>query len=518
MDFWGIDEQTYKDLELKSEPAKKDAKKLKVPVSPSPFVNKFESKFRRRFSKVDSDAPFSLAAKEIKKENKPKEKQKAKLVLPDGTVYELDVLESHGGPSGIDVRGFYGKSGFTLYDPGFTSTASCWSEITLIDGPNGRLTHRGYSIEDVCNNSDFMELSYLLIYGELPTAMEREHHVGMIKNNMMVHQKFHHYFSGFLHNAHPMAIMCSVVGALASFFHDSLDIRNAEDRVMCVYRLIAKMPTLAAMAYKTAIGQPFMYPKKKLSYAGNFIYMLFATPSEDYEVNPVVAEAMDKFLMLHADHGQNASTSTVRIAGSSQANPYACIASGVCSLWGPAHGGANEAVLNMLDEIGSVENIPKYVEKAKDKQDPFRLMGFGHRVYKNYDPRARVMKKMCHKLLAELNITNEPLLDLAMELEKIALSDEYFIKRKLFPNVDFYSGIVLKAMGIPRSMFTVLFSLGRTVGWISQWKEMIEDPKQRIGRPRQLYLGEPHREYIPLDKRVSSRGAEEEVQAKSPSK
>jgi len=506
MDFWGID-----DLEFKKE--KPDIKgRLQTPASPSPFVNKFEKNFRRRYSKVDVFELNPVHKEEEK--NEPPKNPKAKLTLPDGTVFELDILESNGGPAGIDVRGLYAKSGFTLYDPGFTSTSSCWSEITLIDGPNGRLTHRGYSIEDLCSNSDFMELSYLLIYGELPTIDEREHHVGMIKNNMMVHQKFHQYFSGFLFNAHPMAIMCSVVGALASFFHDSLDIRDAEDRVMCVYRLIAKMPTLAAMAYKTAIGQPFMYPKKKLSYAANFIYMLFGTPSEDYEVNPVVAEAMDTFLMLHADHGQNASTSTVRIAGSSQANPYACIASGVCSLWGPAHGGANEAVLNMLEEIGTVENIPKYLAKAKDKKDPFRLMGFGHRVYKNYDPRARVMQKMCHKLLAELKITNEPLLDLAMALEKVALEDPYFVKRKLFPNVDFYSGIVLKAMGIPRSMFTVLFSLGRTVGWISQWKEMIEDPKQRIGRPRQLYLGAKHREYIPLDKRVKKEHEEEEVEAK----
>merc|ERR550517_1267341 len=406
------------------------------------------------------------------------------------------------GLKSLDVRGFYGKSNVTFYDPGFTSTASCHSAITYIDGPKGELMHRGYHIMDLCEHSNHVELIYLLLYGELPTKQQLEDHTHHITYHTLVHEKLIEFYKGFKSDAHPMAIMCGVVGALSSFFHDSLDIRNAEDRVMCVYRLIAKMPTLAAMAYNTAIGQPFIYLKKKLSYPANFIYMLFATPSEDYEVNPVVAEAMDKFLMLHADHGQNASTSTVRIAGSSQANPYACIASGVCSLWGPAHGGANEAVLNMLDEIGSVENIPKYLAKAKDKKDPFRLLGFGHRVYKNYDPRARVMQKMCHKLLAELNITNEPLLDLAMELEKIAMSDEYFIKRKLFPNVDFYSGIVLKAMGIPRSLFTVLFSLGRTVGWISQWKEMIEDPKQRIGRPRQLYLGAPHREYVPLEKRV----------------
>jgi len=449
-------------------------------------------KFRRRASLVDTRPPEELK----------QEENVAKLLLPDGRVLKLDLLQSNGGPNSIDVRGLYAKTGITLYDPGFTSTSSCFSEITLIDGPNGRLTHRGYSIEDLCNNSDFMELSYLLIYGDLPNLTERENHVASIKNNMMVHQKFHRFFEGFLFNAHPMAILCSVVGALASFFHDSLDIHNPQDRMMCVYRLVAKMPTLAAMAYKTAVGEPYMYPKKNLSYGANFLYMLFATPSEDYVVNPVVAEAMDKFLMLHADHGQNASTSTVRIAGSSQANPYACIASGVCSLWGPAHGGANEAVLNMLEEIGTVENIPKFIAKAKDKSDPFRLMGFGHRVYKNYDPRARVMQAMCHKLLNELQIKNEPLLDLAMALEKIALNDPYFKKRKLFPNVDFYSGIVLKAMGIPRTMFTVLFALGRTVGWISQWKEMIEDPKQRIGRPRQLYLGPSLRTYIPLQKRA----------------
>lgn len=346
-----------------------------------------------------------------------------------------------------------------------------------------------------------MELSYLLIYGDLPNQNQRTDHIKAIKDNLMVHTKFENFFKSFNYNAHPMAIMSSIVAALSSFFHNSLNIQDPTHRVECVYRLIAKMPTFAAMAYKTSIGEPIIYPKRKLYYAENFVHMLFATPCENYSVNPIITEAMDKFLMLHADHGQNASTSTVRITGSSQANPYACLASGISSLWGPAHGGANEAVIKMLIEIGTIERIPLYIEKAKDKKDVFRLMGFGHRVYKNYDPRAKVMQKMCHKLLNELKIKNEPLLELALVLEKKALEDPYFIKRRLFPNVDFYSGLVLRAMGIPNSLFTVLFAVGRTVGWISQWKEMIEDPKQRIGRPRQLYLGHGYRNYVSLENR-----------------
>merc|ERR1712154_275094 len=339
------------------------------------------------------------------------------------------------------------------------------------------------------------------LYGELPGKNDRVQHESQIKKHSLVHEKLIEFYKGFRYNAHPMAIMCAVVGALSSFYHDEMDINDLDHRLLSAYRIIAKMPTLAAMAYKTSIGQPIVYPKNSLSFAENFLYMMFAIPSEEYKVNEIKAKALDKFLMLHADHEQNASTTTVRISGSSHANPFACIASGITTLWGPAHGGANEAVLNMLEEIGSTENIPKYIAKAQDKKDPFRLMGFGHRVYKNYDPRAKVMQKICHELLGELKIVNDPLLDLAQELEKIALEDEYFKKRRLFPNVDFYSGIVLRAMDIPRSMYTVLFAVGRTIGWISHWKEMIEDPKQRIGRPRQLYLGHAHRKYVDVQDR-----------------
>lgn len=514
MDFFGLDDETTKKLTTKrrSSLSKNDGD-AGPSLAAQTLIKKFSSRYRRE-SRIDllideqnakSEALIANSP-EVAGDEEPEEVKKyATLTLPDGTIYKLEVLQSTGGPDAIDIRGLYGKTGskYTFYDPGFTSTASCFSEITLIDGPGGQLTHRGYAIGDICQNSDFMELSYLLIYGELPSAYEKKIHESGIKNNMNVHMKFHSFFNGFLHDAHPMAIMSSVIGALASFFHENLDIHNAHDRLLCTYRLIAKMPTLAAYAYKTAIGEPLMYPQRKLSYGANFLYMMFADRSGEYEVNPIVAEAMDKFLMLHADHGQNASTSTVRIAGSSQANPYSCIAAGVSSLWGPAHGGANEAVLKMLTEIGSADRIPEFIEKAKDKKDPFRLMGFGHRVYKNYDPRARVMQDMCHRLLDELNL-EDPLLNLAMELEKVACSDAYFIKRKLFPNVDFYSGIVLKAMGIPREMYTVLFALGRTVGWIAQWKEMLEDPKQRIGRPRQLYLGPTLRPYIAVEHRIES--------------
>lgn len=387
----------------------------------------------------------------------------AKLFLPDGTEIKLPIIPGTCGAKSLDIRGFYSKCNMTFYDPGFTSTASCHSAITFIDGDKGELLHRGYHITDLCEHSSHVELMYLLLYGELPTKQQLEDHEWHVTYHTLVHEKLIQFFLGFKSNAHPMAIMCGVVGALSSFYHDSTDIHNPASRQLATYRIIAKMPTLAAMAYKTSIGQAFIYPRNSLSYAENFLRMLFAVPTEDCKLNPVIVRAMDKFFMLHADHEQNASTSTVRIAGSSHANPFACISSGICSLWGPAHGGANEAVVNMLEEIGCTNNIPKYIMKAKDKKDPFRLMGFGHRVYKNYDPRARVMQKMCHELLDNLNI-DDPFFALAMELERIALSDEYFIKRKLFPNVDFYSGIVLRAIGIPKSMFTVLFAVGRCVG------------------------------------------------------
>jgi len=425
----------------------------------------------------------------------------AKLILPDGTELKIPIIPGTCGAKSLDIRGIYSKCNMTFYDPGFTSTASCHSAITYIDGGKGELLHRGYHITDLCEHSTHVELSYLLLYGELPTKQQLEDHSWHITYHTLVHEKLIEFFKGFKSDAHPMSIMCGVVGALSSFYHDCIDIHNPSSRLLATYRLIAKMPTLAAMAYKTSIGQKFIYPRNSLSYAENFLRMLFAVPTEDYDLNPVIVRAMDKFFMLHADHEQNASTSTVRIAGSSHANPFACIASGICSLWGPAHGGANEAVVNMLENIGCKDNISKYIAKAKDKKDPFRLMGFGHRVYKNYDPRAKVMQAMCHELLADLNI-NDPFFELAMELEKVALSDEYFIKRKLFPNVDYYSGIVLRAIGIPTDMFTVLFAVSRCVGWIANWKEMIEDPKQRIGRPRQVYVGAPLRKFVPIEQRA----------------
>ncbi len=417
-----------------------------------------------------------------------------------GKSYDFNLLEGTIGPKVIDIRKLYAETGMFTYDPGFTSTASCESGLTYIDGFEGLLQHRGYSIEDLAENSNFLEVCYLLLHGELPSKQEMEKFDNTITNHTLIHEQIRHFFQGFRRDAHPMAIMIGVVGALSAFYHDSLDITDEKQREIAAHRLIAKMPTIAALTYKYSIGQPFMYPQNDLSYAENFLYMTFATPTEDYKVSPILADAMDKIFILHADHEQNASTSTVRLAGSSKANPFACIASGIASLWGPAHGGANEAVLSMLAEIGHKDNIPKYLAKAKDKNDPFRLMGFGHRVYKNYDPRAQVMRKACHEVLEELKI-DDPMLDLAMELEKIALEDEYFVQRKLFPNVDFYSGIILKAMGFPTSMFTVLFALARTVGWISQWKEMIEEPTQKIGRPRQLFTGPTKRDYVDIDKR-----------------
>ncbi|KHJ54341.1 citrate (Si)-synthase [Aureimonas sp. OT7] len=424
----------------------------------------------------------------------------AKLSL-DGKEANFGVRHGTIGPDVVDIGSLYKETGAFTYDPGFTSTASCESKITFIDGDEGILLHRGYPIEQLAEEGDFLEVCYLLLYGELPTAQEKEDFTYRVTRHTMVHEQMTKFFSGFRRDAHPMAVMVGSVGALSAFYHDSTDITDPHQRMVASIRMVAKIPTLAAMAYKYHIGQPFVYPRNDLSYAENFLHMCFAVPCEPYKINPVLARAMDRIFILHADHEQNASTSTVRLAGSSGANPFACIAAGVACLWGPAHGGANEAALNMLSEIGSKDRIPEFVARAKDKNDPFRLMGFGHRVYKNYDPRAKIMQKTCHEVLDELGLKDDPLLEVAMELEHIALNDEYFIEKKLYPNVDFYSGITLKALGFPTTMFTVLFALARTVGWIAQWKEMIEDPQQRIGRPRQLYTGSPQRDYLALDKR-----------------
>ncbi|MGO0307755.1 citrate synthase [Endozoicomonas acroporae] len=421
---------------------------------------------------------------------------KKALLSIDGTdqTLELPIYSGSLGPDVVDVRGLTSNGLFT-YDPGFVSTASCESKITYIDGDKGILLHRGYPIEQLAEQSDYLETCYLLLYGDLPSRQEKEKFENTIMRHTMLHEQMCDLFSGFRRDAHPMAVMCGVVGALSAFYHDSLDITNEVHREICAYRLISKMPTLAAMAYKYSIGQPFVYPRNDLSYGGNFLHMMFATPCEEYEVKPVLAKAMDRIFLLHADHEQNASTSTVRLAGSSGANPFACIAAGIAALWGPAHGGANEAVLVMLNEIGDEANIDEYIAKAKDKDDPFRLMGFGHRVYKNFDPRAKVMKQTCDEVLTELGLEDDPLFRIAKRLEKIALEDEYFIKKKLYPNVDFYSGIILKALGIPTEMFTVIFATGRTPGWIAHWHEMISGD-YRIGRPRQLYTGETKRDYI----------------------
>ncbi|MGF1591984.1 MAG: citrate synthase [Kiloniellaceae bacterium] len=418
-----------------------------------------------------------------------------------GKSLELPILSGTIGPRAIDVSRLYAETGCFTYDPGFTSTASCDSDITYIDGEEGVLMHRGYLIEDLAEHSDFMDVCYLLLHGELPNGKEKDKFEKSITYHTMLHEQMNYFFRGFRRDSHPMAVMVGMVGAMSAFYHDSTDINDPHQRMVASHRLIAKMPTIAAMAYKYSVGQPFVYPRNNLSYAENFLHMMFSVPCEEYKISPVLARAMDRIFILHADHEQNASTSTVRIAGSSNANPFACIAAGIASLWGPAHGGANEAVLQMLNEIGSKDRIPEFIERAKDKDDPFRLMGFGHRVYKNYDPRAKVMQKSCHEVLGELGIEDDPLLDIAMELERIALEDDYFVEKKLFPNVDFYSGIILKAMGIPTSMFTVLFAVARTVGWVAQWREMIEDPKQRISRPRQLYHGYTQRDYVPIGKR-----------------
>ncbi len=408
------------------------------------------------------------------------------------------VLSGTDGPPVIDIRRLHSELGYFTYDPGFIATGSCESEITFIDGDNGILLHRGYPIEQLVESCNYLEVCYLLLNGELPTKSEYEVFDSGITNHTLLHEQLQYLYRGFRRDAHPMAIMCGVVGALSAFYHDSTDINDPHQRMIASHRMVAKMPTIAGWAYKYSLGQPFMYPKNELGYAENFLWMLFGNPCEEYAINPVVAKAMDRILILHADHEQNASTSTVRLAGSSGANPFACISAGIASLWGPAHGGANEAVLNMLQEIGNKNNINEFVKRAKDPNDPFRIMGFGHRVYKNFDPRAKIMQETCHEVLNELGIKNEPLLELAMELERIALEDEYFVSRKLYPNVDFYSGIIFQALGIPTTMFTVLFAVARTVGWISQWKEMIEDPTQKIGRPRQLYTGSSRREVVPM--------------------
>lgn len=424
----------------------------------------------------------------------------AKLTIDDKTL-ELPIYSPSVGPDVLDIRKLYAQAGVFTYDPGFTSTASCDSTITYIDGDKGELLYRGYSIDDLAAKSNFVEVCYLLLNGELPTKDELAEFSDRLTRHTMVHEQMQHFFRGFRRDAHPMAIICGVMGAMSSFYHDSTDITDPVQREIASIRMIAKMPTITAMAFKYSIGQPFMYPQNDLDYSANFLQMCFSVPAEPYVVNPILSKAMDRIFTLHADHEQNASTSTVRLAGSSGANPFACIAAGIACLWGPAHGGANEACLNMLREIGSVDRIPEFVARAKDKSDPFRLMGFGHRVYKNFDPRATVMKESADEVLNLMGIKNNPTLQVAKELERIALEDEYFIEKKLYPNVDFYSGIILDAMGFPTSMFTPIFALSRTVGWIAQWREMITDPGLKIGRPRQLYQGHTRRGFVDLDKR-----------------
>jgi citrate synthase len=427
--------------------------------------------------------------------NVPKSTETCKLTLPDGQEIELPILRGTAGPPMIDIRNLYSKTGYFTYDPGYTCTGSCVSQITYIDGEKGELMYRGYKIQDIARNCDFTDTCYLLLYGELPSKEDKRIFNNVLKAEMVVHEQLIHFYKGFQTGAHPMAIMVGVVGALSAFMNDGLDVRDPVQREMTAIKMVAKMAMIAAIAYRTAMGLPIVYPKKKLSYTENFLYMMFADPMDpDYQVDEFLANVLDKILVLHADHEQNASTATVRIAGSSIANPFACIAAGIASLWGPAHGGANEAVLDMFDEIGCPENIPKCLEKAKDKTSGFRLMGFGHRVYKNYDPRAEVIRDLCHDVLDYLKIKDDPYLQIGLQLEQVALSDEYFISRKLYPNVDFYSGIVLNAIGIPKSMFTVIFALARSIGWITQWREMISEPMTRIGRPRQLYVGHVNRE------------------------
>jgi len=424
----------------------------------------------------------------------------AKLTIGDKT-YEFPVLSGSVGPDVIDIRTLYSKTGMFTYDPGFTSTAACDSTITFIDGDKGELMYRGYPIDQLAEKSNYLEVCYLLLYGELPNQAQMADFDQRVTRHTMLHEQMHLFFRGFRRDAHPMAIVCGVVGAMAAFYHDSVDINDPQQREIASIRMIAKIPTIVAMAYKYSVGQPFVYPRNDLDYASNFLRMCFSVPAEDYVVNPTIARAMDLIFTLHADHEQNASTSTVRLSGSSDANPFACIAAGVACLWGPAHGGANEAALNMLKQIGTPDRIPDFIARVKDKSSGIRLMGFGHRVYKNYDPRAKVMQDTAREVLDLLGVENNPLLQVAQELEKIALTDEYFVSRKLYPNVDFYSGIILEAIGFPTSMFTAIFALSRTVGWIAQWKEMIADPQKKIGRPRQLYHGAPARDYVPLASR-----------------
>ena len=423
------------------------------------------------------------------------------LTSPDGTAMELPVRKGTAGPDVIEIGTLYRDQGVFTYDPGFVATGSCESDITFIDGEEGILMYRGYPVEQLAAHSNFLEVSYLLLHGELPTADELEKFDHTIRTHTMLNEGMLNFFKGFRYDAHPMAMLSAVVGSMSAYYHDEMDSSNPEHRDIFAHRILAKLPTIAAAAYKLNIGQPFMYPRNDLNYSENLLQMLFSVPAEPYEIDPIAAEALDLLFILHADHEQNCSTSTVRMAGSSGANPYSAIAAGISALWGPAHGGANEAVLNMLEEIGDVSNISKYVDKAKDKDDPFRLMGFGHRVYKNFDPRATIIREMCHKVLKSLGRQDTPMFDLALELEQVALKDEYFVEKNLYPNVDFYSGIIYRALGIPTSMFTVMFAIGRCVGWTAHWREMIADPKGRIARPRQLYTGPAQRDYVAIEKR-----------------
>jgi len=476
----------------------KSATKAKSKIKTKPKAAK---KVIRKMGRTAAPRPTQLQAKRTDAANKFKKTGTASLSINSGTPVEFPIYKAVEGASVIDISKLYASTGHFTFDPGFLSTASCDSEITYIDGDKGILRYRGYDIADLASKSDFLETAFLLNYGDLPTTKQDAWFRSAITNHTMVHEQLHFLYRGFPRRAHPMAIMVGAVASLSAFYHDSLDIHNPEERELAMLRMIAKMPTLAAMCYKYSVGQPFMYPNNELGFCENFLQMMFATPCEQYKANPVIADAMEKIFILHADHEQNASTSTVRLAGSSGANPFACIGAGIASLWGPAHGGANEAVIQQLTEIGDVKNIPHFIKRAKDKADPFRLMGFGHRVYKNYDPRAAVLRKACYEVLKELGQQDEPLLKIAMELEKIALNDEYFIERKLYPNVDFYSGIIYRALGIPTALFTVLFAVARTAGWVAQWKEMIEDPSMKIGRPRQLFIGSAPRKFIGLDKR-----------------
>lgn len=450
---------------------------------------------------IKPSRPALLQAKRKEVADRFKKVGSAQLTVNGGTPVDFPIYKAVEGANVIDISKLYAQTGHFTFDPGFLSTASCESEITYIDGDKGVLRYRGYDIDELANKSDYLEVAYLLLYGDLPNAKQKEWFDYRIDHHTMVHEQLQFLYRGFPRRSHPMAIMVGAVASLSAFYHDSLDIHNPEERELAALRIIAKMPTLAAMCYKYSVGQPFVYPRNDLGFCENFLYMMFSTPCEEYKVNPIIANAMEKIFILHADHEQNASTSTVRLSGSSGANPFACMGAGIASLWGPAHGGANEAVIAQLTEIADVKNIPHFIKRAKDKNDNFRLMGFGHRVYKNYDPRASVLRKACYEVLSELGQQDEPLLKIAMELERIALSDEYFIERKLYPNVDFYSGIIYRALGIPTALFTVLFAVARSAGWIAQWKEMIEDPSMKIGRPRQLYIGSAPRKYAPLAKR-----------------